>query len=102
MDCGREWRVHQHDARHDAGVEVVVDVGSVKLCCRDGSKELGENTGAAVGELVENKGCAGQFSEDGKKASAGRRWKHDVRLSERGRGAGHECKVDRRWKLLER
>ena len=70
MDRSREWRVHHHDAQHDAGIEVIVDVGSVKLSCGDGRKKLSENTGAAVGELVENKGGSGEFGVDGEMAGA--------------------------------
>ena len=102
MDRSREWRVHQHDARHDAGIEVVVDVGGVKLRRGDGRKELSENAGAAVGELVENKGGAGEFGEDGKKAGASRRLQHDVGRRDRGSDAGDKCQPDRCRELLER
>ena len=40
MNRGRERWVHQHDARHDAGIEVVVDVRGVEPGRGDGGKKL--------------------------------------------------------------
>ena len=41
IDVGddREWRVHQHDAWRDAGVEMIVDMGGVEACDGDAGKE---------------------------------------------------------------
>jgi hypothetical protein len=101
MDRCRERRVNEHDTRHDAGIEVVVDVCGVELRRGNDGKELRKNAGAALGELVEDKGGAGQFSEDGKKACASRRFQHDVRRRNRSRLAGDKSQPDRRRKLLE-
>lgn len=43
MDRSRERRVHQHDIRHDAGIEVVVNVSGVKLGRGGAGKQLREN-----------------------------------------------------------
>jgi hypothetical protein len=71
MDRCRERRVHQDDARNDARVEVVVDVRGVKPRCGDGRKDLPENAGAALGDLIENQRGAGQFCKNGEMAGAG-------------------------------
>ena len=49
MDRHRKWRIHQHDARHDAGVEVIVDVGGIKTGYRNGGEKLRENPGTILG-----------------------------------------------------
>lgn len=43
LDIGhdREGRVHQHHARHGAGIEMVVDLGGVEAAGGDGRKEAG-------------------------------------------------------------
>ncbi len=51
---GREWRVHQHDARHDASVEVIVDMRGVEARDGDAGKEKREKLRASPGEFVEN------------------------------------------------
>ncbi len=38
----RERRIHQHDARYDRGIEVIVDLGRVEAGDRNGRKEGGE------------------------------------------------------------
>src|SRR5882672_4752966 len=75
--CRERW-VHQHDTGHDAGIQVVVDVRGVKPGCGDGGKKLREDAGTALGKFVENERGAGEFSKDGKKAGAGRRFQNDV------------------------
>ena len=52
--AAREWRVHQHDARDDAGIEMIIDLRGVEACRGGGGKEPVENAGAGVGKLVEN------------------------------------------------
>src|SRR6266436_10276205 len=102
MDRGREGRIHQHDARRDAGIEVVVDVSGVKPRRADGGKEQAKNAGSTLGELVEDKGSAGQVGEDGKEACA-RRWFHDnVRGRERSSDTGDKCQPYRCRELPER
>ncbi len=55
MDRCREGWVHQHDARHDAGIKVIVDVRRVIVRRGDARKELRKNAGTGLGELVEDK-----------------------------------------------
>ena len=74
---------------------MVVDVRGVKLRRADGGKELRENAGAALGELVEDERGAGQFGEDGKKAGASRRLQDDVCRRDCGGNAGDERQPDR-------
>ena len=101
MNRGRERWVHQHDTRHDAGIEVVVDVRGVKPGRGDGGKELREEAGTALGKFVENERGAGEFSKDGKKAGAGRRFEDDVGRRDRGRHAGDKRQPDGSRELLE-
>jgi len=56
IDMGdrREWRVHQHDARHNRGVEMIVDMRGIKPRDRDTWKEVVENPGAGIGKFVEH------------------------------------------------
>ena len=98
--CRERW-VHQHDTRHDAGIEVVVDVRGVKPGRGDGGKKLREDAGTALGKFVENERGAGEFSEDGKKAGAGRRLQNDVGGGDRGSDAGDVCQSNRRGELLK-
>ena len=55
---GREWRVHQHDAWLDAGIEMIVDMRGVETGDGDAGKEKREKLRAGFGELVENERCA--------------------------------------------
>ena len=70
IDVGdrRERRVHQHDARRDAGVEMIVDMRGVEARDGDAGKEMRKKSGAGLGELVENERRAGQLGEDGEQA----------------------------------
>src|SRR6266481_1787900 len=70
MNRGRKWWIHQHHGRHDAGIEVVVDVRGVKPSRGDGGKKLREDAGTALGKFVENERGSGEFSEDGKPVPA--------------------------------
>jgi len=56
IDMGdrRERRVHQHDARDDAGIEMIVDLRGVEACRGGGGKEPVENAGSGVGKLVKS------------------------------------------------
>lgn len=56
LDIGhdRERRVHQHDGRQKAGVEMIVDLGGIEAGDRQGRKEERQETGASLGEFVEN------------------------------------------------
>ena len=98
----RERRVHQHDARHDAGVEMIVDMRGVEPRDGDAGEESVENAGAGVGEFVEDERRAGELGEDREQAGAGGRLQHDVGRRDRGRDAGRIAQRDRRRELLKR
>ena len=101
MNRGRERRVHQHDARYDAGIQVVVDVRGVEPGRGDRGKKVAKDAGTALCKFVENERGAGEFSKDGKKAGAGRRFQNDVGGVDRGSDAGDVCQSNRRGELLE-
>ncbi|TWG96286.1 hypothetical protein L598_002700000160 [Mesorhizobium sp. J18] len=89
----REWRVHQHHARHHGRIEMIVDLGGVEARDGNGRKERREKTGAHVCEFVEHEGAAGDIGEDGEQAGAGRRLQHAV-----GRGdGGGICRDQAQW-----
>ena len=104
IDVGhhREGRVHQHDARRDAGAEMIVDLRGVET--GDGAvlKEEVEEPGACFRQLVENKRAAGKLRENGKQPGAGRRFQHVVGGRDHGGRAGGESEWDRRRELLQR
>src|SRR5260221_8269199 len=97
--CRERW-VHPHDAGHDAGIQVVVDVRGVKPGRGDGGKKLREDAGTALGKFVENERGAVEFSEDGKKAGAGRRLQNDVGGGYRGSDAGDVSPANPRGERL--
>ena len=80
---------------------MVVDVRGVKLGRAEGGKELRENAGTAVGELVEDERSAGELGEDGQETGAGRWFQRDVCRFDRCRYAGNKCQPDRRRELLQ-
>jgi hypothetical protein len=84
LDIGhhREWRVHQHDAGHDGGIEMIVDLRGVEA--RDGNgREREVSRSARVSASSLRTSAAGGLGEDAKQAGAGRRLQHAV-----GRGDG--------------
>src|SRR5882762_3097815 len=101
MNRGRKWWIHQHHGRHDAGIEVVVDVRGVKPSRGDGGKKLREDAGTALGKFGENEQGSGEFSEDDKKASAGRWFQNDVSRRDRGSNTGDTRQPDRCRELLK-
>ena len=56
IDVGerRERRVHNHDARSDAGVEMIVDLRGVETCDGDAWKEMAQKSGPRLCKFVEN------------------------------------------------
>ena len=68
MGARRERRVHQHDARRDAGVEMIVDLRGVEAGDGDAGEEMAEQAGAGLGKFVENERRAGELGEDGEQA----------------------------------
>ena len=85
--CRERW-VHQHDTGHDAGIQMVVDVHGIEPGRGNGGKKLREDAGTALGKFVENERGAGEFSKDGKKAGAGRRFQNDVAEVTEGQECG--------------
>ena len=67
IDMGhrREWRVHQHDARRDSGVEMIVDMRGVEAGDSDAGEQMVQQPGTRLGQFVENEGTAGELGEDG-------------------------------------
>ena len=86
-----EWRVHQHDARNDAGVEMIVDLRGVEAGDGDAGEEMVQQPGAGLGQLVQNERAAGEFGEDGEQPGAGRRLQHEIGGRDRGGGAGRQA-----------
>ena len=104
IDIGErgEWRVHQHDARRDAGVEMIVDLRGVEAGDGDAGEQMVQQPGARLGQFVENERAAGELGEDGEQSGAGRRLQHEIGRRDRGGGAGREAERDRRRELLKR
>jgi hypothetical protein len=100
-NCG-EWRVHQHDARRDRSVEMILDLRRIEARDGDAGKEVLEECGASVRQFVQHECAAGDLGQDGEEPGAGRRLEHAVGGRNGGRGAGREAERDRRRELLER
>ena len=64
--------------------------------------ELAEQTGARVGELVQDERGAGELGKDGEEPGAGRGLEHEVGGRDRRGDARDEAERDRRRELLER
>ena len=67
----------------------------------DAAEQTAEETGARVGNFVENEPCPGQLGEDRQQPRAGGWFQHDVGGSERGRLGRDEAERDRRRELLQ-
>jgi hypothetical protein len=100
MRRGGEGRVHQNHARPDCGIETVVDLLRVVPGDIDAAEQT-EETGARVGNFVENEPRPGQLGEDRQQPRAGGWFQHDVGGSERGRLGRDEAERDRRRELLQ-
>jgi hypothetical protein len=68
--CG-EWRVHQHDGKRHRSVEMIVDLRRIEATDGDAGKEVVEERGARVGQLVQHERAAGDLGQDGEKPGAG-------------------------------
>ena len=103
LDIGhdRERRIHQHDARYDRGIEVIVDLGRVEAGDGKGRKEGGEKTSAHLGQFVENERAASDLGENGEEASAGGWLQHPVGWRDGGGMSRGQAERDRRRKLLK-
>ena len=73
-----ERRVHEHDARNDAGVEMIVDLRGVEAGDGDTGEQMVQQPGARLGQFIENERPAGEFGEDGEQPGAGRRFQHEI------------------------
>ena len=58
MRCDRERRVHQHHARPQRAIEIVVDVSGVMLRDRDTGEELVQQPGTGLRQLVQDQPAA--------------------------------------------
>ena len=95
----REWRVHQHNARHDAGIEMVVDLGRVEARGGTGRKEMRKKIGARVGQFVQHQCAAGDLGQDGEQTRSGRRFENAVGGRDGGGGCSDQAERDRRREL---
>jgi hypothetical protein len=73
VDVGqrRERRVHQDDGRTDARIEVIVDLGRIEPGHADIRKEMREQAGPVIRQLVDRERGGGQLGKDGEQAGAG-------------------------------
>ncbi len=96
LDIGhhREWRVHQHNARRGACVEMVVDLRGVEAGDADVREQVTEQPRAGLGQFIEDERYAGKFRENGEQACPGRRLQHAVGGCDRGSRAGGKSKWD--------
>ena len=96
----RERRIHDDDARHDGGVEVIVNLRGVLEGHADVRKQQGEDAGAGLGQFVEDERSTRDLRKDGEQANAGRRLQHAVGRRDRGGSQYREAEPDRRRELL--
>jgi len=92
----RERRVHQHDGRTHAAVEVIVNMRGVEAADRHCWEQRFEQSAAGLGEFVQRQPCPGEFGEDRQQAGPCRglprrgpqrkRWVSWEGLRERGMG----------------
>ena len=102
MRRSREWRIHQHDARAQRIVQMVVDLSRVVACRRDSGKQLPEQSRAGLRQLVQGQSAARELGEDGEQARAGRRLEHEIGRADRSSAGGDKPERDRRRELLQR
>ena len=104
VDVGqrRERRVHQHDARQEMRVEVIVNLRRVESGGANVREQPVEQAGAGLGQFVEDKRSAREFGQNGEQAGPGRRFQHAVGWRDRSCRAGGKPQRDRRRELLER
>jgi hypothetical protein len=92
----RERRVHQHHARPQRAIEMVMDVGGVMPGDGETGKELAQQSGASLRQLVQDEPAIRQLGEDGEQARPCRRLEHEVGRSHRSCRGGNEGELDRR------
>jgi hypothetical protein len=98
---GREGRVHQHHARADRRIEMVVDLLGVVPADRGVAKEAAEQPCARLGDLLQGKPRPGEFGEDRQEARSGGGFQHEVGRCRGSRLGGDEAERDRGRELLE-
>ncbi len=98
----RERRVHEHHARNDAGVEVIVDVRGVKAGDGDAGEQMAQQPSARLGQFIQHERPAREFGENGEQPGASRRFQHEIGGCDRRGGAGRQAESDRRRELLKR
>lgn len=92
----RERRVHDDDARHGGAIEMVVDLGRIEACERNGRKESGEKIGAGLRQLIEVERGAGNLGEDREQTGPGGGFEHAIGRPQRCRRQCGEAQRDRR------
>ena len=101
MGRGREGRVHQHHARPDRRIEMVVDLLGVVPADRDVAEQAAEQPGARLGDLVQGEPRLGELGEDRQEARPGGGFQNEVGRSQCSRLGGDEAERDRGRELLE-
>ena len=94
VGCDREGRIHQHDGRAHRRIKVIVNVRGIVPANRKARKQLRQEIGARVGQLVEDEPGSGKFGKDSQQAGAGRRFEHHV-IGRDGRRSRDEAECDR-------
>jgi hypothetical protein len=82
----REWLAHQHDARNNRGIEVIVDLGGVEARDWKGRKEGKEQARVSVSISADD------LSQNGEQAGACGGLQHAIRWGDGGsRRVGPAC-----------
>ncbi|WP_255607776.1 hypothetical protein [Methylosinus sp. Sm6] len=81
---------------------MIVDLGRVEASEFASRKENGEQIGAGLGQLVEEKRAAGDLGKNGEQARAGRWLQHDVVRRDRSRRYRREAQRNGSRELLKR
>ena len=97
----RERRVHQHHARHEAGVEMIMDLRRVEPGDRCRGEEAVEESSAGSGEFVQHERSAGQFGEDGQQTRASGWLQNAIGRGDSRGGSGHQTQRNGGGELLK-
>ena len=95
-------KLYQNHGRPDRRIETIVDLLGVVPCDRRAvAEQPAQETGARVGDLVQDEPRFGELGENRQQPGAGRWFQHEVGRGERGRFGCHETERNRRRELLE-
>jgi hypothetical protein len=94
----RERWIHQDDGRHDRPIEMIIDLHRIEARDRNIRKEVGEQAGAGVRELVQDERAAGDVGQHREQSGAGGGLEHTVARHD---GSGGECGQAERQRCRE-